>query len=167
MFLREKILISFDQKLLYLKNNELFFRKKQSELSILKNRLPDLKARVNNYFQSLDFVEQKLITEIKNTISEKKISFVQNSGKLNLEIFFNNFKVLKEKISFLTVNLSKQVANLLNTKKQFLNSSIKHLDILSYKETLRRGFAVVKNKNKIIKSATQVAGDDLSIEFVK
>ena len=117
-----------------------FLEKKQSELSILKNRLPDLKARVNNYFQSLDFVEQKLINEIKNTISEKKISFVQNSGKLNLEIFFNNFKVLKEKISFLTVNLSKQVANLLNTKKQFLNSSIKHLDILSYKETLRRGF---------------------------
>ena len=73
---------------------------------------------------------------------------------------------MKEKVSFLTVSLSKQVANLLNTKKQFLNSSIKHLDILSYKETLRRGFAVVKNKNKIIKSATQVnMGDDLSVEF--
>jgi len=164
---RKEILKSFDQKLLYLKKIvSSILEKKQNEITILRNRLPDLKARVNNYFQSLDFFEQKLITEIKNTISEKKISFIQNSGKLNLEIFFNNFKVLKEKISFLTVNLSKQVANLLNTKKQFLNSSIKHLDILSYKETLRRGFAVVKNKNKIIKSATQVnMGDNLSVEF--
>ena len=109
---------------------------------------------------------KKIITEIKNTISEKKISFIENSGKLNLEIFFNNSKALKEKISFLTLNLSKQVSNLLNAKKQFLNSSSKHLDILSYKETLRRGFAVVKSKDKIIKSATQVSvRDDLSVEF--
>ena len=164
---RNEILIRFDQKILYLKKiMASFLEKKKNEVSILKNKLPDLKNKVNTYFQSLDFFEQKLITEIKNTISEKKMSFIENSGKLKLEVFFNNFRVLKEKISFLKVNLSKQVANLLHTKKQFLNSSIKHLDILSYKETIRRGFAVVKNKNKIIKSTTQVTvGDDLSIEF--
>ena len=145
-----------------------FIEKKKNQISILRNRLPDLKTRVNFYFQSLDFFEQKLITEVKNTVSEKKISFIENSGKLNLEIFFHNFKVLKEKISLLTNTLSKRVVNLLNTKKQYLNSSIKHLDILSHKETLRRGFAVVKNKNIIVKSTTQVAvGDDLSVEFFK
>ena len=164
---RKEILISLDQKSVYLKKiMSSFLEKKLNEITILGNRIPDLIARVNNYFQSLDFFEQKIITEIKNTISEKKISFIENSGKLNLEIFFNNSKALKEKISFLTLNLSKQVSNLLNAKKQFLNSSSKHLDILSYKETLRRGFAVVKNKDKIIKSATQVSvRDDLSVEF--
>ena len=55
-----------------------FLEKKKNEITLLGNRLPDLRAKVNNYFQSLDFFEQKLITEIKNTISEKKMSFIEN-----------------------------------------------------------------------------------------
>ena len=166
---RKEILISFDQKSVYLKKiMSSFLEKKQNEITILRNRLPDPIAKVNNYFQSLDFFEQKLINEIKNKLSEKKILFIENSGKLNLEIFFNNFEVLKEKINLLNESLSKQVNNLLNTKKQYLNSSIKQLDILSYKETLKRGFAVIKNKNMIIKKTTQVkVGDELSVEFFK
>ena len=166
---RKEILIRFDQKILYLKKTMTsFIEKKKNELTILKNRLPDLRNKVNTYFQSLDFFEQKLINEIKNKLSEKKILFIENSGKLNLEIFFNNFEVLKEKINLLNESLSKQVNNLFNTKKQYLNSSIKQLDILSYKETLKRGFAVIKNKNMIIKKTTQVkVGDELSVEFFK
>ena len=166
---RKEILIRFDQKILYLKKTMTsFIEKKKNELTILKNRLPDLRNKVNTYFQSLDFFEQKLINEIKNKLSEKKILFIENSGKLNLEIFFNNFEVLKEKINLLNESLSKQVINLFNTKKQYLNSSIKQLDILSYKETLKRGFAVIKNKNMIIKKTTQVkVGDELSVEFFK
>ena len=166
---RNEILIRFDQKILYLKKiMASFLEKKKNEVSILKNKLPDLKNKVNTYFQSLDFFEQKLINEIKNKLSQKKILFIENSGKLNLEIFFNNFEVLKEKINFLNESLSKQVNNLFNTKKQYLNSSIKQLDILSYKDTLKRGFAVIKNKNMIIKKTTQVkVGDELSVEFLK
>ena len=94
--------------------------------------------------------------------------FIENSGKLNLDIFFNKFEVLKEKITFLNENLTKQVKNFLNIKKHYLNSSIKNLDILSYKETLRRGFAVVKNKKMIVKNSSQVnVGEDLSVEFFK
>ena len=166
---RKEILIRFDQKILYLKKTMTsFIEKKKNELTMLKNRLPDLRNKVNTYFQSLDFFEQKLINEIKNKLSEKKILFIENSGKLNLEIFFNNFEVLKEKINLLNESLSKQVINLFNTKKQYLNSSIKQLGILSYKETLKRGFAVIKNKNMIIKKTTQVkVGDELSVEFFK
>ena len=166
---RKEILIRFDQKILYLKKIMVsLIEKKKNKITILKNRLPDLKNRVNTYFQSLDFFEQKLITEIKNTLSEKKLLFIERSGKLNLDVFFNNFEVLKEKIIFLNENLTKQVINLLKTKKYYLNSSIKHLDILSYKETLRRGFAVVKNKKMIVKNSSQVeVGDDLLVEFYK
>ena len=165
----KEILIRFDQKILYLKKiMTSFLEKKKNEVTILKNRLPDLKNKVNTYFQSLDFFEQKLINEIKNKLSEKKILFIENSGKLNLEIFFNNFEVLKEKINLLNESLSKQVNNLFNTKKQYLNSSIRQLDLLSYKDTLKRGFAVIKNKNMIIKKTTQVKiGDELSVEFFK
>ena len=166
---RKEILIRFDQKILYLKKiMTSFLEKKKNEVTIFKNRLPDIRNKVNTYFQSLDFFEQKLINEIKNKLSEKKILFIENSGKLNLEIFFNNFEVLKEKINLLNESLSKQVINLFNTKKQYLNSSIKQLDILSYKETLKRGFAVIKNKNMIIKKSIQVkVGDELSVEFFK
>ena len=166
---RKEILIRFDQKILYLKKiMDSFLEKKKNKITILKNRLPDLKNKVNTYFQSLDFFEQKLINEIKNTLSEKKLLFIESSGKLNLDVFFNNFEVLKEKITFLNENLTKQVINFLKTKKYYLNSSIKHLDILSYKETLRRGFAVVKNKKMIVKNSSQVeVGDDLSVEFYK
>ena len=166
---RKEILIRFDQKILYLKKiMDSFLEEKKNKITILKNRLPDLKNKVNTYFQSLDFFEQKLINEIKNTLSEKKLLFIESSGKLNLDVFFNNFEVLKEKITFLNENLTKQVINFLKTKKYYLNSSIKHLDILSYKETLRRGFAVVKNKKMIVKNSSQIeVGDDLLVEFYK
>ena len=166
---RKEILIRFDQKILYLKKiMASILEKKKNKITILKNRLPDLKNKVNTYFQSLDFFEQKLINEIKNTLSEKKLFFIESSAKLNLDIFFNNFEVLKEKITSLNENLTKQVINLLKTKKHYLNSSIKYLDILSYKETLRRGFAVVKNKKMIVKNSSQVeVGDDLLVEFYK
>ena len=73
-----------------------------------------------------------------------------------------------KKINFLNESLSKQVNNLLNTKKQYLNSLIRQLDLLSYKDTLKRGFAVIKNKNMIIKKPTQVkVGDELSVELFK
>ena len=36
-----------------------FLEKKKNEVSILQNKLPDLKNKVNTYFQSLDFFEQK------------------------------------------------------------------------------------------------------------
>ena len=166
---RNEILIRFDQKILYLKKiMASFLEKKKNEVTILKNKLPDLKNKVNTYFQSLDFFEQKLINEIKNKLSQKKILFIENSGKLNLEVFFSNFQVLKEKINLLNESLSKQVNNLFKSKKQYLDSSIKQLDILSYKDTLKRGFAVIKNKNMIIKKTTQVkVGDELSVEFFK
>ena len=166
---RNEILIRFDQKILYLKKiMTSFLEKKKNEVTIFKNRLPDIRNKVNTYFQSLDFFEQKLINEIKNKLSQKKILFIENSGKLNLEVFFSNFQVLKEKINLLNESLSKQVNNLFNTKKQYLNSSIRQLDLLSYKDTLKRGFAVIKNKNMIIKKTTQVkVGDELSVEFFK
>ena len=70
---RNEILIRFDQKILYLKKiMASFLEKKKNEVTILKNKLPDLKNKVNTYFQSLDFFEQKLINEIKNKLSEKK-----------------------------------------------------------------------------------------------
>ena len=42
----------------------------------------------------------------------------------------------------------------------------KLLDSLSYKRVLRRGFSVVRKKNKIIKDSTGIdKGDIVSIEF--
>ena len=72
-------------------------------------------AKESNTFDE----EKNVALKVKNKLSQKKILFIENSGKLNLEVFFSNFQVLKEKINLLNESLSKQVNNLLNISRHW------------------------------------------------
>ena len=51
-------------------------------------------------------------------------------------------------------------------KRERFNSKSKELSILSYKQTLKRGFAVIRKENVIIKNDLEIKQNDkIEIEF--
>ena len=64
--------------------------------------------------------------------------------------------------------LDKQIKFSFENKKINLKSKIQQLNILSYKETLKRGFSVVRKNTKIIMSDDELKrNDEFEIEFYK
>ena len=75
--------------------------------------------------------------------------------KLELSRVFNNFE---KNIFFINQNVG--------TKRERFNSKSRELSILSYKQTLKRGFAVVRKEDIIIKSDLEIKQNDkIEIEF--
>ena len=75
--------------------------------------------------------------------------------KLELSEVLNNF----EKINFF-INQN------LETKRERFNSKSRELLILSYKQTLKRGFAVIRKGKMIIKNDFEIKQNDkIEIEF--
>ena len=64
--------------------------------------------------------------------------------------------------------LDKQIKFSFENKKINLKSKIQQLNILSYKETLKRGFSVARQNTKIIISDDELKrNDEFEIEFYK
>ena len=74
---------------------------------------------------------------------------------------------LDERLSLINKNLPKNIGKFISDKKLKFDFLVKQLSTLSYKETLKRGFAVVKKNEKIVRSDKEIKiGDNLIIEFL-
>jgi exonuclease VII large subunit len=80
----------------------------------------------------------------------------------------NSIKSFKEKLLNLTERIKKEIFNFTLNKKKDLGNKRKELSILSYKDTLKRGFAVVRNKSRLVSDDNDLKLNDiLEIEFFK
>ena len=121
---------------------------------------------MNNHFQELDFHEQGLKNFLNSSFKNMKINLyrviqkfspsnLSNMVKLELSKVLNNFE---KSTFFINQNL--------DTKKERFNSKSKELSILSYKQTLKRGFAVIRKENMIIKNDLEIKQNEkIEIEF--
>lgn len=136
--------------------------------SNLSSRFPDLSNNINNKFQTLDLFETKITQHLKSLIDNTKLNFYKNIESLRK-------RNLTVKIEYLFVNLENFKLSLINNlkniqkfKKTNLVSIKRQLLSLSYKNTLKRGFSVVKYKNKLVQSEKQLVKDKtFEIEFYK
>ena len=166
---RVEILLRFEDKLKILeKAIKNFFNNKKREYDILQNELPDISLKINNFFQHLDVSEQKLISSVKNDFIEKKNFYYEISTKINIDILKNKLELFNEKLSGLKKNLFKQFDVFLLYRRKNLTSMSRQLNLMSYKETIRRGFAVIRKNKKIIRSKDEIkVGEKMEIEFFK
>ena len=145
-----------------------FLKEKFNILKILETRITDPKNVINNHYQSIDLVNQKIFSFLENRITYKKNIYLECEKKLNLSKIFDILTLFKERLSSITDKLEAQINFSLQNRKTNFNSKIKQLKILSYKETLKRGFSVTRKKNKIIISDDDLKIDDeFEIEFYK
>ena len=94
----------------------------------------------------------------------KQVKLKIFSDYLNFYDFKNKFLLIFEKIK--NINLLSLITEKTEAYKLQINERKKLLESLSYRGVLRRGFSVVRKKNKIIKDSTEIdKGDIVSIEF--
>ena len=166
---RNQIWLRISDKFVVLeKNIKNLLTSKQSDLKLVESQLPDVEYNINNNFQNIDLLNQKLKTNLENRISKKKISFFEISKKLNFEKVFDNLKLISERLISLFEKFEIKFEIIIKDKNKELELQQKKLNILSYKETLKRGYAVIKKEKKVISDETETTLDDiLEVEFFK
>ena len=73
---------------------------------------------------------------------------------------------MEGRLNLINKNLPKNINNFISEKKLKFHFLTRQLSSLSYKETLKRGFSVIKRNKKIVRSDKEIKiGDNLIIEF--
>ena len=138
----------------------------KTKIKYIDSKIPDVNLLINNYFQSIDVIYQRIETNIKKKILLKKNIFFQLSPKINQDAVKSYLDILKNKLTYTNKNLLKNTKIFVKERQIRFNLVIKQLNLVSYKETLRRGFAVVKKDRQIIRNNKETnLGDELEIEF--
>ena len=166
---RNQILFRISDKFLGFEKTIInFLNEKSNTLKILQSKIIDPKNEINKSYQDIDLVNQKLISFLENRISNEKNKFLEKSKKLNLTKIFDNLTLFSERLVSMVDKLDKQIKFSFENKKINLKSKIQQLNILSYKETLKRGFSVARKNTKIIISDDELKrNDEFEIEFYK
>ncbi len=133
---------------------------------MLRSKIPNLIEIINNKYQTLDIIEQNLNNGLNSKLKNAKISlykildtFSPDSFKSQVNIYSTNLNNSFEKID---IHMKKLFSNW----KEKINFKKRELSILSYKSTLKRGFAVVRKEKKIILSDSEIKKNEkFEIEF--
>ncbi len=88
--------------------------------------------------------------------------------KFNTDILVNSINTTKDKFLLVSKRLVKEIIDLIRNKKLIFSLKEKQLNILSHRETLKRGFALVRKKEKIVSDDKQIqVKEKIEIEFFK
>ena len=150
------------------KNFVYYFEKKKINLEFAKSKIPDLEETINEKYQNIDHLYLKLNHSLGSKLKNSKIVFFELLER------FSPYK-LHDFIKFLSIKLSSEfdkIRNIIDRKvglrKERLFSINRELSILSYKQTLNRGFAVIRKNKSIVCSDSEIKKDqEIEIEFLK
>ena len=135
---------------------------------MLRSKIPNLIEIVNNKYQTLDIIEQNLNNGLHSKLKNAKIllykildTFSPDSFKSQVNIYSTNLNNSFEKTDI-------HMKKLFYDWKEKINFKKRELSILSYKNTLKRGFTVVRKEKKIILSDSEIKKNEtFEIEFFK
>jgi len=143
-----------------------FFDNHKLNLKLVSSKIPELLETVNNYFQELDYYEQGLKNFLNSSFKNMKINLYRVIQKFSPDNLAN---LIKLELSKVLNNFEKNTVFInknFDTKKERLHSKARELSILSYKQTLNRGFAVIRKEDHIIKNDLEIKKNDkIEIEF--
>ncbi len=148
--------------LLKLVRKKLDFQK--NDLKNISLQLITSNAIIEKNYQTLDLFEVKLKNFLISIFKEKQTNIKVFSDYLNFYNFKNKFLLIDEKMK--NIKLFGLISEKIALYKFQASEKKKLLESLSYKKILKRGFSVVRKKNRIIKKSEEITkGDIVTIEF--
>ena len=104
---------------------------------------------------------------LSSTINNYKDNFLNISGSLKIIFLKENIKKLGDKYRLISKDVDRSNQKIILNKENKLALQTGLLDVLSHNNVLKRGFALIKDKNKKIirKSQDTKKGDNLVIQF--
>lgn len=123
--------------------------------NVLINMIDNNRLRLNKIEDSYVLKKPTAIYEIK----EQKLDNLMDKVNKNIEVIINNYKVkmfnLKNSYIFNNPDI------LYKYKLQELNTIISKLEMLNPMNTLKRGYAIIKLKDKVLSDINNVKKDDI------
>ena len=143
-------------------------KEKLLNVEILNSKFPNFYHKINELFQNTDYLGKNISSFLEKIISNFRLSFYELANKFETLNIQNNINVYSEKLKNQNILLKKNFDQFKILKQGFLENKIKQLNILSYKNTLKRGYSVVRYNNVIIDDDNSIKkGDKIIIEFHK
>ena len=143
-----------------------FLKNKNFELLKLKSEIPDFNYKVSLFLKNLDYSYVRLSKALGKILSNNKLELLSSASDLNIKKPDNLVYSFTEKLKSLNLFLNKNFEILLTKKKENFKQRKNELSLLSYKNTLKRGYSVVRYKNKIISNKNSVPDNSiLELQF--
>ncbi len=127
-----------------------------------------LELRISRARETLQPFERRHQNSLSNMLERRKERFTQRAQRLRIEPIANRLGSGRQSVERSEKTMQARLQNLFAQAHQQLDRNGRLLNTLSYKSTLERGFAVVRNENgKLVKNASTVkAGQALSIDML-
>ena len=139
---------------------------KNYQLLKLKSGIPDLNHKISIFLKNLDNSNMRLSKVLGRIISKNKLELVSSGSDLNIKKLDNFIYSFMEKLTSINLFLNKNFEILLSKKKENYKQRKNELSLLSYKNTLKRGYSVVRYKNNIISNKNLVPDNSiLELQF--
>ncbi len=142
------------------------YKKIKLNLNFLVSRVPNISDDINNNFQTLDMIDSKIFSLLNVKLKNSKIKMYSLLENFSPDQFYSFLSLNISKLSNASDKLNLHMRQFLDKKIDKINSYHREISILSYRQTLKRGFAVVSKNQDIITSDSQISKNEkFQIEF--
>lgn len=166
---KKDIQIKLDERLLLI--NKLInsiLEKKLNAVDRIFNKIFDCKQLIERRSQTLDLLENKLVSNFENLFKGLRISYKNLLIKFQPKLYSGTIKIRLERIRGIEKNLNFILFSKINFNKQLIKEKSKLINSLSYKNVLKRGYSVIRCKNKIVNDDILISEkQEIEIEFYK
>ncbi len=148
-------------------NNKIEFEERS--LLLLDKAIPKIEVMLKNYNLRYKKASSILNISLVSMIKHYQDIFLRKTVSFKANILTKNFNFTKDDFLEVSKSLINSAVNIIDKKTNSLQLQSGLLDVLSHNSVLKRGFAIVKDKeSKIITSSKKIKEDDeLMINFYK
>ena len=136
---------------------------KKNSLNLLYKSMPQLNNILMNKSQKFDDLSLRLIQAKKIFLEIKKSKFDNVSS--NMRAPKNIISELRNKLNIQNIILNSELKKYLNNIEKHTEQISKMLNSLSYKNTLQRGYSIIRQQDKIITKKSDLSNNSIVIEF--
>lgn len=141
---------------------------KQLKLAHLMDKIASPKRAISVYWQSLDYLEKQLISNLSRIINHKKHQLHLDTAQLHAHNPKAQIEHTQIRLKQLSEQLTQHMRNKLNHLQYHMATCLSTLHAVSPLATLDRGYAIAMNKDKILYSTEKVSiGDIIDIRLAK
>ena len=164
---RKDILSRIDEKIRMLNKIILNSLKiKNYQLLESKSKIPDYQNKINLFIRKFDNYKLRFSQTLTKVLSDSKFKFLSSTSELKVKKIYNFINSLEEKLNTMDVSMNNNFKTQISKKKDACQQKKNELSLLSYRNTLRRGYSVVRYKNKIISNKNFIPNNSiLEIQF--
>ena len=148
-------------------NNRIEFEERS--LVLLDKAIPKIEVSLKNYNLRYKKASSILNISLVSMIKHYQDIFLRKTVSFKANMLIKNFNFTKDDFLEVSKSLINSTVNIFDKKTNSLQLQSGLLDVLSHNSVLKRGFAIVKDKeSKIITSSKKIKEDDeLMINFYK